>query len=107
MDFIDGQVRLSCGAQIEEGPTGSYFIQWFPSSTPDNSAVIKYTIYAKAGSDTVTKSNYDHIWYVDSTTLFFLTPNLGPTTCWSFIVSASNRCGESSASEVFNTLCLT
>jgi hypothetical protein len=87
-----------------DGPTGSYYLQWFPADCccNDKDKITKYTIYGRQGTSTVTPLQYDQIFFVSADTHFFLTPNIG-TSNWSFIVSSSNQCGESLPSETFNT----
>ena len=100
VDFSGGQFVASCGQEITEGPNGQYFIQWYPN-TDDQDPVTQYTIYVKAGTNTVSTTNYDYIYVVSGNVSYYLTPNIGNGN-FSFLVVASNSCGPSLPSETFN-----
>jgi len=101
VDLDNGNISVNCGAVFNgQSPTGTYFIAWFPIQDDEN-PVLKYTVYAKQGTNTVSTTNFDQIWFVSPNQSFFITPVL-PTTALSFIVTASNKCGQSQPSQVFN-----
>lgn len=99
--YINGNFVLSCGDILADGPTGQFFIQWFPECDVED-PLTKYTLYAKRGTNTVSPSNYDFIYQIAPNKHSFMTPNMG-TGCWSFVLTASNRCGDSAPSEIFNS----
>lgn len=102
IQYNNGQFEELCGPEIaNERLTGRHFIQWLPVSGCE---VTKYTIYVKAGQGLVTTTNFDFIYYVNESTHFYLTPAIG-NGCFSFIVTASNDCGESIPSDIFNSGC--
>lgn len=92
-----------CGMEDSGGPTGSHFIQWFQNTEP-NFPVIEYKIYGKNAFGTVTTTDNDVIYTVPATDHYYITPDIG-ASCWSFIVTAVNACGESEPSRVFNSYC--
>jgi hypothetical protein len=77
-------------------------MQWFPGACGDDGKILKYTIYVKAGTNTVSPTNYDYVYFVAPETNYFMTPDI-PAGCWSFIIMASNHCGDSAPSQTFNT----
>jgi hypothetical protein len=100
--FQNGTFVTQCGDETgNNGATGNYFIQWLPN-TDNQEPVTQYTIYVKAGMNTVSVTNYDFIYFVNSSTHYFLTPQIG-TGCKSFLVTASNSCGLSLPSAIFNS----
>lgn len=99
--YINGNFVMSCGDILADGPTGQFFIQWFPECDVED-PLTKYTLYAKRGTNTVSPSNYDFIYQIAPNKHSFMTPNMG-TGCWSFVLTASNRCGDSAPSEIFNS----
>lgn len=100
--YSNGQFEELCGPEISnENLTGRHFIQWLPISGCE---INKYTIYVKAGQNTVSTTNFDFMYHVNESTHFYLTPAIG-SGCYSFIVTASNDCGESLPSDIFNSGC--
>jgi len=101
--LINGTFTPTCGqVVIGETRTGQLFLKWL--ATCDScDPITKYTIYIKAGANLVSTTNFDFMYFVAPGTHFFLTPNIGAGTCFSAILTATNSCGESLPSEIFNT----
>lgn len=94
----DSKFAATCGRADQES-----FIQWYPEA-----AVDKYTVYVKAGKNTVTPAVYDFKYDVEPKHNHFLAPKLGSGP-FSFVVTASRSNAdstqvESEPSEVFNLL---